>query len=149
MSAVRNPLHINCPWLVGMGFFTSDADFDPSRQWPGTQWQKIEGRFILAASENHAVGEVGGEEKHTLTEDELPVIDGEFATAVVGNHAIYGASGHFYGADLNDVTPENYRRDWQFNSSVRQYGYGYKFGGNKPHNNMPPYVTRIYWERVA
>lgn len=149
MSAVKNPLHTNCPWLVGMGFFTSDADFDPSRQYPGTQWQKIEGRFILAASESHVVGEVGGEEKHTLTEDELPVIDGKFATTVVANHAINGASGHAYGADLNDVTPGNYRKDWLFNSGGTQYGYGYKFGGSKPHTNMPPYVTRIYWERVG
>lgn len=132
-----------------MGFFTSDADFDPSRQWPGTQWQKIEGRFILAASESHVVGEAGGEEKHTLTEDELPVIDGKFATAVVADHETYGVSGHAYGVYLNDVTPENRRTGWTSKSWETQYGYGYKFGGNKPHNNMPPYVTRIYWERVG
>lgn len=149
MSAVRNPLHINCPWLVGMGFFTSDTDFDPSRQWPGTTWQKIEGRFILAASESRVVGEVGGEEKHTLTEDELPAIDGKFATAVIPNHGTYGASGHAYGASLDNVTPENYRETWPNKSYGTQYGYGYKFGGNKPHNNMPPYVTRVYWERVG
>lgn len=149
MSAVRNPLHTHCQWLVGMGFFTSDAHFDPSRQWPGTQWQKIEGQFILAASESHVVGEVGGEEKHTLTEDELPVIDGEFATAVVANHTVLGVSGHAYGAEFTDVVPENLRISWETKSSPAQYGYGYKFGGNKPHNNMPPYVTRIYWERVG
>lgn len=149
MSAVRNPLHTNCPWLVGMGFFTSDKEFDPNKEWLGTQWQKIEGRFILAASESHVVGEVGGEEKHTLTEDELPVIDGEFATAVIAGHATYGANGHAYGTALNDVTPENLRLSWQNKSDGTQYGYGYKFGGNKPHNNMPPYVTRIYWERVG
>lgn len=149
MSAVRNPLHINCPWLVGMGFFTSDVDFDPTRKWPGTQWQKIEGRFILAASESHVVGEVGGEEKHTLTEDELPVIDGKFATAVIAGHATYGVSGHAYGADLSNVTPENIKTEWASRSSDVQYGYGYKFGGDKAHNNMPPYVTRVYWERVG
>lgn len=148
MSAVRNPLHTNCPWLLGMGFFTSDAGFDPSRQWPGTQWQKIEGQFILAASESHAVGEVGGEETNTLTEDELPVIDGKFATAIVADHEIFGVSGHVYGANLNDVTSENRRVSWLSQSVGTQYGYGYKFGGGQPHNNMPPYITRVYWERV-
>ena len=149
MNPVRNNLHSPCPWYVGMGFFTSDKEFDPNKEWPGTQWQKIEGRFILAASESHVVGEVGGEENHTLTEDELPVIDGKFATAVVANHAALGASGHAYGADLNDVTPENYRGGWLFQSGGTQYGYGYKFGGGQPHTNMPPYVTRVYFERVG
>lgn len=132
-----------------MGFFTADANFDPVAHWPGTQWKKIDGRFILAASESHFVGEVGGEEKHTLTEDELPVIDGKFATAVIAGHATYGVSGHAYGTELNNITPGNLRISWTNQSSDAQYGYGYKFGGNKPHNNMPPYVTRIYWERVG
>lgn len=149
MSATRNPLHTNCPWLVGMGFFTADANFAPDKAWPGTQWQKVEGRFILAASAAHPLGKTGGEETHTLTEDELPVIDGAIATAVTSSHGKYGASGHAYGTTLNNTTPTDYRCKWQSASSNVQYGYGYKFGGGKSHNNMPPYVTRIYWERVG
>lgn len=149
MSAVRNLLHVDCPWFVGMGFFIADANFDPVTHWPGTQWQKIEGRFLLATSAAHPLGETGGEETHTLTEDELPVIDGKFATAVITTHATNGVSGHAYGASLNDVTPEYYRGAWPNKSDGTQYGYGYKFGGGKAHNNMPPYVTRIYWERVG
>lgn len=132
-----------------MGFFTADADFDPVAHWPGTQWQKVDGRFILAASAAHPLGETGGEETHTLTEDELPLIDGKFATAVTANHSTTGISGHAYGARLDDVTPESYRITWLNNPDGMQCGYGYKFGGDQPHNNMPPYVTRIYWERVA
>lgn len=149
MSGIRNPLHVDCPWYVGMGFFTADANFDPVAHWPGTQWQKVEGRFLLAASAAHPLGETGGEETHTLTEDELPLIDGKFATAVTANHSTTGVSGHAYGARLDDVTPEDHRITWLNNPDGMQYGYGYKFGGDQPHNNMPPYVTRIYWERVA
>ena len=132
-----------------MGFFTSDAAFDPSRQWPGTKWQKVEGRFLLAASDAHPLGETGGEATHTLTEDELPVIDGSFATAVVTAHAQNGVTGHAYGANTDVVTPESSRKRWEGITHESQYGYGYKFGGGKPHNNMPPYVTRVYWERVG
>lgn len=37
-----------CPHRVGE-LYISMTDADPSKTWPVTQWQKIEGRFILAA----------------------------------------------------------------------------------------------------
>ena len=140
MSAVRNPLHTSCPWLVGMGFFTSDADFDPSRQWPGTTWQKIEGRFILAASDAHPLGKTGGEEAHTITAREIPtkpsyLLDyngGTDSDAYLAQEAVAMAAGR--------ATKGN------------RYWWSPTVMPNKEtvtaHNNMPPYVTRIYWERV-
>ena len=140
MSGIRNPLHVDCPWYVGMGFFTSNADFDPSRQWPGTQWQKVEGRFILAASDKHTLGETGGEEAHTITAGEIPtktsaLLDGD-AGADSAAYLVDGTAALAAGRATKG------KRYWWSSTVVP----------NKEtvaaHNNMPPYVTRIYWERV-
>lgn len=140
MSAVRNPLHTDCPWLVGMEFFTSDAGFDPSRQGPGTQWQKIEGRFILAASDAHPLGKTGGEEAHTITVGEIPtkisyLLDSDAGTdssAYLARDTVALAGGRA--------------------TKGKRYWWSSTVMPNKEtvaaHNNMPPYVTRIYWERV-
>lgn len=148
MSAAIKPMK-ECPYYKGMGFYTSDSNFDPAVEWPGTTWQKLEGVFILAASSGHPVGESGGEETHTLIDAELPVIDGQFATAVTPNHATTGVSGHAYGSNMDSITPSGSKRSWTASTTAAQYGYGFKFGGSQPHNNMPPYITRAYWERIA
>lgn len=121
-----------CPWFVGMGFYTSDTNFAPESIWPGTKWQKLEGRFILAASSGHAVGETGGEEKHKLTTDEMPSHRHE-AVSTDGNprnvslYPFQMISSNISLADTNVILPT---------------------GGDQPHNNMPPYITRVYWERI-
>lgn len=141
MSAVRNPLHINCPWLVGMGFFTSDADFDPSRQWPGTTWQKIEGRFILAASDAHPLGKTGGEETHTITADEIPTKTSSLLDIDAGTDS----SGYLAQSTVAMAAGRA--------TKGKRYWWSSTVVPNKEtvaaHNNMPPYVTRIYWERVG
>ena len=130
-----------CPLLVGMGFFTSDAAFDPSRQWPGTQWQKIEGRFILAASDKHPLSETGGEEAHTIEAGEIPTKEsalldvdaGTDSTAYLADRTVALAAGRAIKG----------KRYW-WSSTVVPYKETVS-----AHNNMPPYIVRVYWERVA
>lgn len=132
-----------CPWFVGMGFYTSDTGFAPESVWPGTKWQKLEGRFILAASSGHAVGETGGEESHVLSITEMPIhshtqtkeMPNKGIANVVRQFADGGNAGDTYGAQttwLESKAPLNTRET----------------GGGQPHNNMPPYITRVYWERI-
>lgn len=54
------------------GVYTSDPNFVTESVWPWTKWQKLEWRFILAASSGHAIGETGGEESHVLSETGMP-----------------------------------------------------------------------------
>lgn len=118
-----------------MGFFTADANFDPVAHWPGTQWQKIEGRFLLAASGEHPLGETGGEEEHTLTTKEMP------------------PHGHDYQLANSSQTDDTntFSAAWVSKKRLTVYStYGTQAtGGGQAHNNMPPYTTRIYWERVG
>ena len=138
----------DCPFPVGMWCFY-DGSESPSVFWPGTSWAKMEGRFLFGSGSGRSVGATGGEESHKLTEAELPVIDGTFATAVLPNHANTGVYGHAYGANMNGITPSGSKRAWTNTTTTDQYGYGYKFGGDQPHNNMPPFYVTNMWRRTA
>ena len=145
MSATQNPANA-CPYWVGDGFWTR-SNIEPEKRWAGTKWRKYEDVMLLAASDNHPLDETGGEEEHTLAEKELPIIDGAFATNVVRLHSSVGTTGHAYGTTFDSVPSAN-RIMTTSGDSGSMYGYGYKFGGSQPHNNMPPYLARYYWERT-
>ena len=38
----------------------------------GGAWKQITAKFLLGAGENYTCGQIGGEEEHTLTTDEIP-----------------------------------------------------------------------------
>lgn len=133
-----------CPWFVGMGFYTSDTSFAPESVWPGTKWQKLEGRFILAASSGHAVGETGGEESHVLVPKELP----DRAVFSIDNNAgkTVAVSGSAWTGGLA-INSNNYVATCNHDAIVNGLNTNYILD-NQPHNNMPPYITRVYWERI-
>lgn len=122
---------------IGSIYQSTDAT-DPSKLFGGT-WEKIEGRFLLAANETYKVGSTGGEETHTLTAAEMP------------EHAHYMASGNGGGDGtwepdvgnclIDSVTTEKttYWAQLAMNNA----------GGSKAHNNMPPYYAVYTWRRTA
>lgn len=126
-------------------FFTSREDTDPSTLYGGT-WERIKGAFIWGIDDDETAGTTGGKKTHTLTEAELPVIDGKFATAVVSDHGSKGVAGKAYGANFGAVSATI---TGTTGSAGTQYGYGYKFGGGQAHNNMPPYYGAYVWIRTA
>lgn len=101
----------------------------------------LRGRFILGASDSHAVGTAGGEENHVLTIDELPKVSGS-----VQNYLIWGSNKAESGVLHNSVSGT------RFPSSATENTYASKisisFGNNKPHNNMPPYYTLSYIMKI-
>lgn len=100
-------------------------DTDPALLFGGT-WERIEGRFLLAAGGKYEVGSTGGEAAHKLTVAEMP------------SHS------HTY-----------YRTDYTSGNTSSGSGLGDKSyssgsaGGNQPHNNMPPYLVVYMWRRTA
>ena len=126
--------------------YSSTVATSPADLFGGT-WERIKGAFIWGIEDGEQAGITGGEATHTLTETELPEIDGEFATAVVGQHANKGVKGHAYGTNFGTFTSGGITGTDITNET--QYGYGYKFGNGQPHNNMPPYLAVYVWKRTA
>lgn len=83
-------------------------------------FDKGAGRFVLGTSEAFAFGSEGGEATHRLTVEEMPshshgdIVGGDGGTAGMLNDYAYHSSG------FRPIKPS---------------------GGNRPHNNMPPYIA--------
>lgn len=124
-------------------FWISPDPTSPAELFGGT-WERIEGKFILGASDTYPAGSTGGEAEVTLIEDQLPVIDGTWMCPVPNDHADSAVTGHAYGYDHNTSLPSW----WGSGSDGIRWGYGYKFGGGMSHNNLPPYYSMYIWRRV-
>lgn len=125
---------VKCPFPVGM-WCLYDGSESPSVFWPGTSWAKMEGRFLFGSGSGRSVGVTGGEESHKLTEAELPVIkpnancDWEYTNK---------QTEPYWALQMNGNTGDGIG-SWPFSS----------FGGDQPHNNMPPYYVTNMWRRTA
>ena len=99
----------------------------------GANWIRIEGKFLLGASDVYPNNTLGGEEKHKLTIAEMPV----------HSHSLFGApnTGDYKGVSFNSgfVGNTKFRNDGAVEGS----------GGGASHNNMPPYNAVYIWERQA
>ena len=128
--------------LARIKFWASNDPTSPASFIGGT-WERIEGKFIMGASDSYPAGSTGGEAKHTLTEDELPRIRDRLNGFAVYNANAVGTNGVITLSE--EVTQSNV-----------QPGYGTKYatlimslGDSQPHNNMPPYYSAYIWRRVA
>lgn len=104
--------------------YLSTSATDPATLFGGT-WQRIQDRFLLCAGSTYSAGSEGGEAEHTLTVAEMPS----------HTHALYEG----YGGSTSSAVKESGNISAQTQPA----------GGNKPHNNMPPYLAVYAWKRVA
>ena len=95
----------------------------------------LRGRFIPGAGGAYAVGAKGGEEKHKLTESEMPS---------------HRHSYNFTGADLDLSWNEknNFYNQSQKYSNKTNEKYTDYTGGDQPHENRPPFYALCYIMRV-
>lgn len=134
--------------ILPIGFiYMSMVDENPAK-WFGGIWEKIEERFLLAASSAYPVGSTGGEATHTLTVSEIPghrhnthswtmVVnrDGANMTPSIGASTVIGAA--------TAIVPNIQATKNGDNNAVESEG------GGQPHNNMPPYLAVYMWQRTA
>ena len=97
------------------------------------KWVQLKDVFILACGDKYKCGDTGGEETHTLTVNEMPA----------HNHYMQLPTGTYAGSYNNVCKTGNYVDNWNMQSNMSTAG------GSGPHNNMPPYVAKYCWERVA
>lgn len=112
---------------VGSLYISENAT-SPAELYGGT-WERIEGKFIMGASDTYPARSTGGEAEHTLSIGEMPK----------HNH-LYSA----YNQSKRGVpylTAGN--TAWEQKITTNEAGEG------KPHNNIPPYYSMYIWRRVA
>lgn len=120
--------------------YPSDNSTSPAELYGGT-WERIEGRFIMGASDTYPAGSTGGEAAVALTEENNgphthtfeKLVTGASDTHPEGNTVQRGHGGN--GSNNVLKYPENF----QLSTS----------GKGKPHNNIPPYYSMYIWRRVA
>ena len=138
-GSFKNILDIFLP--VGINIILG-TNVNPNELYPGTTWEQLEGRMIVASQEGDdkfgTLNFTGGEKEHTLTLDEMPS----------HNHEWFGAND---SATMNNQIgnyPFRIYQDKRYNwdgtgSMIRNRG------GSQPHNNLPPYIVKNIWERTA
>lgn len=125
------PFDIYNLYPVG-SIYMSVNSTNPSNYFGGT-WERIKGRFLLAADDStYKLGGTGGEATHTLTINEMPS----------HKHTNWTAQGGSWARETMCCgnTTEHTMADYNNTSYA---------GGNQAHNNMPPYLVVYIWKRVA
>ena len=133
-----------CPFAVGMWCFY-DGTEDLSTIYPGTKWQKMEGRFLFGSNSSHTVGTTGGEENHKLTISEMPSHDHIQRKVASNNVAGLLVNPHVEGMYSGDELGIG-QINWLENKAPLTT---YWSGDDQPHNNMPPYYVTNMWKRTA
>lgn len=132
-----NPLSV---YPIGSIYLSTNGT-NPSELFGGT-WERLKDRFLLAAGDAYAAGSTGGEAQHKLTEAELPKLSGEINNVIRWNRSITQSG--IISAENNGVKFPSGSDENTNNWTVK-----IAFGGDQPHNNMPPYLAVYMWQRVA
>lgn len=122
---------------VGSIYMSVNAT-DPAKLFGGT-WERIKEKFLLGAGDTHTAGSTGGEFEHKLTIAEMPSHD----------HAMY----YDYMGVYHDEVKHVFKHDGSAFAASNTYSMMPNvinpYGGDKPHNNTPPYLAVYIWQRIA
>lgn len=121
--------------------YMSMSSTSPNDLFGGT-WERILGRFLLAAHDGGGYygGTVGGEATHTLTQAEMPAHYHTSNGVAFLNPSQDAANAYtaMRGTNYTNLTPGG--------GELPETGNA---GGGQPHNNMPPYLAVYMWKRIA
>lgn len=121
---------------IGSIYISTSATFNPNTVWGGTWEQTASGRCLIGANSTYPLGTMGGEEKHTLTINEMP------------RHRHNSSRVNWYnnlqanGISANIVSQSNLKVDGP--DIYTTYA-----GNSEAHNNMQPYLAVYMWKRTA
>ena len=108
----------------------------------GRRTPDLRNRFIVGAGSSYSVGSTGGADTVTLNEAQIP----SHQHTWVGDDALNGRDAWWFNAKWNTATA--YDAD-SSHSRGGGYVYGTSYvGGNKAHENLPPYYALCYIMRV-
>jgi hypothetical protein len=107
-----------------------NSDVSPASIYGG-EWERIKDRFLIGAGSSYAIGNMGGEATHKLVAAEMP------------QHSHTASTG--WGASTSGSRMQSKRGG----SGSGNTFYTESTGGNKAHENMPPYRAVCTWQRIA
>lgn len=125
----------------------TDASINPGNLIGGT-WERIQGRFLFAADESHAIGTTGGSETVALTTAQMPR----------HNHLIISMAKGTTSPDYQHTVARYDRENTSWddchyqlngNSNDANGGKSSYTGSGAAHDNMPPYLAVYMWKRTA
>ena len=108
--------------------YKSTSSANPSTLFPNTEWEQIQGKFLLSSDSSHALGSTGGEYEHVLTVDELPIHDhtgGNHTHKVTLTPTVSNSSmthNHTMGGYADSITQSTYiekTKNTRYASSVK------------------------------
>lgn len=134
-------------WPIGSIYITMN-DINPANLFGG-RWDRITGRFLLAATDGGATGDniqknanvdirgMGGEAAHTLGTGEIPGHTHPYEYKGDAAAALSGSNPSDMGSVVRRKNP----------TAASGLTTGQNSGGGGSHNNMPPFIAVYVWER--
>lgn len=119
---------------VGSIYIRAD-DADPSVLFGGTWERFAQGRVLICADDNYPIGSIGGEETHALTVAELAQHNHKYT-----RHPLFASE---KPSTTTTIFAQENASGLCFDTSTLYTG------GNRPHNNMQPYIAVGIWRRTA
>lgn len=116
--------------------YISENSTSPAELYGGT-WERIEGKFIMGASDTYPAGSTGGNATVIIGKTNLPNVRLDVETLYSK-----GASGSAY--DVVNITHEQSDGSGNFSRT----GKTYPLGDGTPLNILPPYYSVYIWRRV-
>ena len=111
---------------------------NPAVTFGGGTWERIEGRFIMGASDTYPAGSTGGSATKTIAKTNLPNESIGLETLITK-----GSEGNAF--DVVSITHEHSDGSGNFSHT----GKTYPLGDGTPLNILPPYYSVYTWRRVA
>lgn len=159
-----------------IGSFYISANSTSPAELFGGEWERITGRFLLAATDggssgaSQAAGNTGGEDTHKLTTNEIPAhTHGSKSLTGYIHSRRYGGSSQTDIIGINGTSGIVSKSTVTWSGTHAQLASGgasinnptldrlnvdathehTSVGGGQAHNNMPPYLAVYIWKRVA
>lgn len=124
--------------------YMSVNDTDPARLFGGA-WKRIEGRFIMGASDTYPAGSTGGSATHTQAESEVGAHVHPSICAPKYHQVLYGASGNLSMVANSMQVAYNLGN----NEDNRAKLIAEKNEAPSPMNILNPYYAAYIWRRTA
>lgn len=125
--------------LARIKFWVSDGPTSPASFIGGT-WERIEGKFIMGASDTYPAGSTGGNLQMILSPENIPAVGFAIPTNDTQKNDIHVGKWGFVASVSQETTDGG-----RYHSGL----YSSTNNGNSPVDILNPYYSMYIWRRVA